>query len=82
MSVAELIAALNEVEDRLELAQGQLARGRRSLGEAQDALARLDPEHPETVVPPGLGRADDQIERTQGLVEHTLDALRGFVTRL
>ena len=81
-ALGELVEALRQVEERLDQVRGQLSQGRKSLTEAQSALAKLDPEHPETVVPPGFARADDQIERTQGLVEHAIDTLRGFVTRL
>ncbi|GAA2783627.1 hypothetical protein [Saccharopolyspora taberi] len=81
-ALGELVEALRQVEERLDQVRGQLVQSRKSLAEAQSALAGLDPEHPETVVPPGLRRADDQIERTQGLVDHAVDTLRGFVTQL
>jgi hypothetical protein len=81
-ALGELIEALRAVEDQLGQARGQLAQGRKSLTEAEAALARLDPDHPETVVPPGLHRADDQIERTLTLVDHVTDTLRAFMTRL
>jgi hypothetical protein len=81
-SVSEVLQALRIVEDHLDQARGQLVRGRTALGEAEAALAHLDPHHPETVVPPGLQRADDQIERVLTLVEHCGDALNTFATRL
>lgn len=81
-ALSELLGLLRTVEDDLDRAQGQLSRSRKSLSEAESALAGLDPEHPETVVPAGMRRADDQLERTQALVEHVSDALREFSTRL
>ena len=78
----DLLLALRAVEDQLRLARGQLTQGRKALAEAHAALARLDPNNPETVVPPGLQRADDQIERTLTVIDHVDDTLRGFATRL
>ncbi len=78
----EVLQALHSVEDRLEDARRHLAHGRRSLHEAEAALARLDPDHPQTVVPPGLTRAGDQIEHTLTSVDHVSDALRNFATQL
>ncbi|MBB5153765.1 hypothetical protein [Saccharopolyspora phatthalungensis] len=78
----ELIQMLRLVEEHLEKAGVHLVTSRTALAEAEQALVKLDPDHPETVVPPGLHRADDQIERTQGMIEHILDTVRDFVTRL
>lgn len=78
----ELQAALRAVEEHLEQAQGQLVRGRKSLAEAESALAKLDPEHPETVVPSGLHRADDQIERTLTRIDHVVATLRAYLSSL
>lgn len=81
-ALSDLVGLLRTAEEQLDLARGQLSRSRRSLSEAEAALAKLDPDHPETVVPPGMRRADDQIERTQAVIEHVTDALRDFATRL
>jgi hypothetical protein len=81
-TLEELVQALRVVEQRLEDAGAHLGTTRASLGEAEQALVKLDPEHPETVVPPSLHRADDQIERAQGMIEHVLNTVRDFVTRL
>jgi hypothetical protein len=81
-TLEELIQTLRLVEEHLEEAGVHLVTSRTALAEAEQALVKLDPEHPETVVPPGLHRADNQIERTQGLIEHVLDTVRDFVTRL
>ncbi|MGP4021073.1 hypothetical protein [Saccharopolyspora sp. 5N708] len=81
-AVDELIQALQRVAEHLEEAGVHLATSRAALAEAEQALVKLDPEHPETVVPPGLHRADDQIERTQAMIEHILDTVRDFATRL
>ncbi len=78
----ELLLSLRAVEDHLRLARGHLVRGRETLTEAHAALARLDPDNPETVVPPGLSRADDQIERTLAIIDQVDDTLRGFASRL
>jgi hypothetical protein len=78
----ELIQALNLVAEHLEEAGVHLATSRTALAEAEQVLTKLDPEHPETVVPPGLRQADDQIERTQGMIEHVLNTVRDFSTRL
>ncbi|MCI2423148.1 hypothetical protein MOQ72_37590 [Saccharopolyspora sp. K220] len=78
----ELIQALQLVAEHLEEAGVHLTTSRAALAEAEQALVKLDPEHPETVVPPGLRRADDQIERTQGMIEHVLNTVRDFATRL
>ncbi|GAB3283267.1 hypothetical protein [Parasphingorhabdus pacifica] len=81
-ALTELLGLLRTAEDGLDQARGQLSRGRKSLSEAEAALADIDPEHPETVVPPGLRRADDELERTQQIVEQVADTLREFSTRL
>ncbi|WP_263250835.1 hypothetical protein [Saccharopolyspora rosea] len=81
-ALGELIEALRLVEERLDQARGQLAAGRREFDATRAALARLDPEHPENVVPPGFARADDQLERTQELIEHVQELLRTFASRL
>lgn len=81
-SVGEILQALHRVEEQLDEARSQLVRGRTSLTQACDALRLMDPNHPETVVPPGMYRAHDQIERTLALVEHVTDAVTGFATRL
>ncbi|MGW1679836.1 hypothetical protein [Saccharopolyspora sp. NPDC002376] len=83
MSVLEeLVQALGVVEQHLADAGAHLGTSRTALGEAEQAMIKLDPEHPETVVPPSLHRADDQIERAQGMVEHLTNTLRDFVTQL
>lgn len=82
MSVGELREALRSVEDHLERALGQLGAGRTALTEATTALSRINPDHPETVVPPEAHRADEQIERTWTLVEQTLDTLRDYSARI
>lgn len=81
-ALSDLLGLLRTVEDNLDQANGQLVRSRRSLSEAEAALAKLDPDHPETVVPPGMQRADDQIERTQTIIEHVTETLREFSARL
>jgi hypothetical protein len=81
-SLGELLQTLHRVEEQLGEAHGQLVRGRTSLTQACDALRQMDPNHPETVVPPGMHRAHDQIERTLALVEHVTDAVTGFAARL
>lgn len=81
-AVSEVLQALQLVEGQLDEARGQLVVSRTALGEAEAALANLDPNHPETVVPPGLQRADDQIERVLTLIERCTDTLRTFATRL
>lgn len=81
-ALGELQQALRTAEENLERAQGGLARGRRSLTEAEAAMARIDPDHPDAVVPPALHRADDQIERTLNLVEQVIDTLRDYSARL
>lgn len=78
----ELIHALRAVNDQLDEARQQLVRGRRCLREAEAALSRLDPDHPETVVPPGFARAGDQIEHTLSTVERVDEVLRDFESRL
>lgn len=81
-ALGELLQALHQVEENLDEARGQLVRSRTSLAEACAALRVLDPNHPETVVPPGLPRAQDQIERTLTLIDHVTDAIHGFAARL
>lgn len=78
----ELQHALHAVCDQLEQARQQLVHGRRCLEEAEAALSRLDPDHPETVVPPGFARARDEIERTLSRVERIGEVLRDFAGRL
>lgn len=81
-ALGEVLQTLQTVEDQLGRAQQHLVRGRRSLQEAEAALTRIDPDHPETVIPPGLPRAGDRIERTLTTVEHISDTLRDFASRL
>lgn len=81
-SLTELMATLRATEAQLDEARRGIASGRRSLSEAKAALAKLDPDHPETVVPPEMSRADDQLERTSALVAHVTDALRTFSAQL
>ncbi|WP_243790089.1 hypothetical protein [Saccharopolyspora gloriosae] len=81
-SLTELVAALRDTEAKLDEARQQLTTGRRALSESQAALARLDPDHPETVVPPELRRADDQLERTLSSLSHVVETLRAFAMRL
>lgn len=81
-TIEELIQMLRLVEEHLEEAGAHLITSRKALADAEQTLVKLDPEHPETVVPPGLHRSDDQIERTQGMIEQVLDTVRDFVTRL
>ncbi|RKT83676.1 hypothetical protein SAMN05421805_110176 [Saccharopolyspora antimicrobica] len=81
-ALEELAQALDIVEQHLTDAGALLGTTRKSLGEAERALVKLDPEHPETVVPPNLHRADDQVERAQEMIEHILGALHDFTARL
>ncbi|KAA5836870.1 hypothetical protein ABT337_29070 [Saccharopolyspora hirsuta] len=81
-ALEELAQALGVVEQHLTDAGAHLGTTRTSLGEAEKALVKLDPEHPETVVPPSLHRADDQIERAQDMLNQVLNTLRDFITRL
>ncbi|WP_433871201.1 hypothetical protein [Saccharopolyspora sp. CA-218241] len=81
-ALGDVLEALRLVEERLDEARGQLAGSRELLGQAVTALTRLDPENPESVVPPGYGRADDQIERSQAAIEQIMDTLRDFAARL
>ncbi|GAB2657939.1 hypothetical protein GCM10027271_15730 [Saccharopolyspora gloriosae] len=81
-SLTELVAALRDTEAKLDEARQQLTTGRRALSETQAALTRLDPDHPETVVPPELSRADDQLERTLTTLSHVVETLRAFAMRL
>ncbi|MEU6127771.1 hypothetical protein ABZ805_01250 [Saccharopolyspora sp. NPDC047091] len=81
-SLTELLAAVRATEAKLDEARRQLSTGRRSLSETQAALARLDPDNPETVVPPDLRRADDGLERTLESITHVVEALRAFAMRL
>ncbi len=81
-SLTELMAALRAAEAKLDEANRGLGAGRRSLAEAKAALAKLDPDHPETVVPAGMSHADDQLERTQAAVAHVVDTLRTYAAGL
>lgn len=81
-ALQEVLQALHTVEDHLRLARGQIMQGHRALGEARVALARLDPNNPDTVVPPGLDRAIEQLERTLSIIEHVDGSLREFASRL
>ncbi|QGK68613.1 hypothetical protein GIY23_02710 [Allosaccharopolyspora coralli] len=78
----ELLQALHGVEEHMTRARGELATSRSALVEAQAALASLDPHHPETVVPPGLFRADDQITRAIDLLDRSGALLGDFAGRL
>ncbi|MFR9730931.1 hypothetical protein ACL03H_17030 [Saccharopolyspora sp. MS10] len=81
-ALTELLAAVRATEAKLDEARRQLSTGRRALSETQAALARLDPDNPETVVPPELRRADDQLERTLTQLAQVAESLRAFATRL
>ncbi|RCW43652.1 hypothetical protein DFQ14_106130 [Halopolyspora algeriensis] len=81
-ALEELLQALRTVEDHLDRGQRHLAHAQRVLREAEVALTRIDPDHPETVVPPGLPHAQDRIEHTLTAVDHVAEALRDFAARL
>lgn len=78
----ELLVALQLVDEHLRRTQQHLAAGRTALTEVEGALTRLDPHHPETVVPPTLHSADGQVERAQDMVEQVSDTVRDYITRL
>ena len=82
MSVGELREVLRIVEEHLERSLGQIGVGRTALNEATAALTRIDPNNPETVVPPEAHRADEQLDRARTQVEHTLDTLRDYSARI
>lgn len=81
-SLEELGHLLHSVEQRLQEAGAQLGTCRLRLEEARQALSRLDPEHPETVIPPGLPRSADQIEWVQNTIELVSNTIRDFAGRL
>lgn len=81
-ALEELLQVLRTVEDQIGQAQRHLSQSRRSLNEATTALTRLDPDQPDTVVPPGLYRADDQIERVLASLDRIADTLRDYAARL
>lgn len=81
-ALVELLEALRLAEEHLDRARGQILHGQTALDQSVSAFATVDPEHPDTVVPPGLHRAEDQIERTLAQVDHVTDTLRSFRTRL
>ena len=78
----ETLARLNSAERQLAEAGAHLGTCRLRLEEARQALTRLDPEHPETVLPPGLPRSNDQIERVQHTIELIANTIRDFAGRL
>jgi len=80
--VGELREVLRVVEEHLERSLGQLGAGRTALSEATAALTRIDPNNPQTVVPPEAHRADEEIERVRAQVEQTLDTLRDYSARI
>lgn len=82
MSVGEVREVLRIVEEHLERALGQLGTGRTALSEATAALTRIDPNNPQTVVPPEAHRADEEFERVRAQIEHTLDTLRDYSARI
>lgn len=82
MSVGELREVLRIVEEHLQRSLGQIGAGRTALSEATAALARIDPNNPQTVVPPEAHRADEQLDRVREQVEHTLDTLRDYSARI
>lgn len=82
MSVGELREVLRVVEQHLERALGQLGAGRTALTEATAALTRIDPNNPQTVVPPEAHRADEEFERIRAQIEHALDTLRDYSARI
>ncbi|MER7081190.1 hypothetical protein SAMN02982929_04044 [Saccharopolyspora kobensis] len=81
-ALEELAQQLGVAEQHLTDVGALLGTTRKSLGDAERSLIKLDPEHPETVVPPSLHRADDQVARAQEMIENILETLRDFATRL
>ncbi|SFS56011.1 hypothetical protein [Saccharopolyspora flava] len=81
-SVDELRQVLQEIERSLEEAGAHLGTCQGKLDEARQALVQLDPEHPETVLPTGLPRTHDQVERAQRMIDLVLSTIRDFTTRL
>lgn len=81
-TLGELAQALNEVEEQLQRALAQMHTGRTALEATASALTRLDPDHPETVVPTGLRHAENQLERTEHGVQRALEMVQSFRTSL
>jgi hypothetical protein len=81
-SLGEIRAALEEVSARLHSAYRSAQSAEQRLTEAVAMLTELDQSHHESLVPPELPRADQELSRGLGLISGGVDSVAAIEARL
>lgn len=82
MSIEAITTALGEVREGILAAHQDVQAARTRLAEACRLLAELSRNHPESLVPPGFERADEQLSTGLATLADSLSAIDRFQTRL
>jgi hypothetical protein len=81
-SLGELRAVLAEVSSRLSAAHMALSGAQQRISEALALLTELGQSHHDSLVPPELPRADQELARGLGLISGGADAVAAVEARL
>lgn len=81
-SLGEIRAALADVTQRLYQAHHCAGLAARGIAEAVAVLTDLDRAHHESLVPPQLLRADEELTRGLGLISGGVDSVAAVEARL
>jgi hypothetical protein len=81
-SLGEIRAALEEVSACLHSAYRSAQSAEQRLTEAVAMLTELDQSHHESLVPPELPRADQELSRGLGLISGGVDSVAAIEARL
>lgn len=82
MSVADVKAGLAEVSELTRTAAELAGRAGESIDAAVRVLAELSRQHPESLVPNGLTRAVEELDRGRGYIDAALTAVGDLDARL
>lgn len=81
-SLGEIRAALGEVSARLSMAYRSASTAEQRLAEAVALLTELNQSHHESLVPPELLRADQELTRGLGLINGGAESVAAIEARL
>jgi hypothetical protein len=81
-SLGEIRAALAEVSARLQTAYSCARSAEQRLTEAVALLTGLDQSHHDSLVPPELPKADQELTRGLGLISGGADSVAAIEARL
>jgi len=81
-SLEEVRAGLSEVSERLRAAYGCAVTAQQRLAEALALLTELDRAHHDVLVPTQLRRADQELERTLGMIMSGAESVTAIEARL